>query len=400
MKFFKMRVLSFIGILTIFFCNTSSNTEQILALTNNSEATLGIALRYKIFIPPNRPNTIIVIFARSYGNLKISIDKGVSWKNFYDYKTLIKWRDFHAKTIVPYLDYHSVIEGNSETIFITFPDYTDKKQKFIKYDFINDVIFKPFPLKDNEPNHHKRGTLLFDGKSIWIFTRTSKGSDVNWQGNIRYHHSKDKGNSWYSSSSDIGYVDKLDQDTRIGALMWDRKPTLIVWLGRDFKYKYYYWNGKTWFSPKGAEFSIEDKHPLTRQFAAIAYNGNLHIVWQDKINGVLKEAWKKFNEKSWHQQVVEINEGNDNFLPILTKRGKYIYLFYSYIEKNGKRNIYGRVKFNNRWSNRFKVSSSGNNCRHPNVPRSVISKLNFIPIIWTEGQRAPYKICFKKILVK
>jgi len=394
-------ILTIISLSGICCTSMSERDEQVIAFTDNEGATMGIGLRHKIFMPPTDHNTIIVTFARSYGNLKISRDSGNSWEKFYtDYKALLKWLDSEALTVSPYLDFHSAMDGNGDKhVFLTFPSHTDKRQKFIRYDYTHGVISKAFSLKDDEPNHHKRGTLTFDGENIWVFTRTSRGKDIKWKGSIRFHRSRDKGNTWYSHPSDFGYVDRFNQNTRVGALIWNRKPTLIVWLGRDFKYKYYYWDNNNWFSPKGSELSIKDSHPLTRQFGAATSSGNLHLVWQDQIDGVLKEAWKSSGEKLWNQQIVEVNRGNDDFLPVMTAKNDRVYAFYSFLEEDGKRNIFGRVKENDAWSDRFRISTSGNNCRHPNVPQKISKISNFIPIIWVEGNEAPYRICFKKIWV-
>ncbi|KPJ52446.1 hypothetical protein AMJ39_07820 [candidate division TA06 bacterium DG_24] len=362
----------------------SENVEVQIAATNDPNATLGIP-RHKVHVSQSNPGQWWVLYGKPSGNLKMSTDRGQTWTGL----------EPDAITVWEWLDYHAEMAGDDEgNLHFTFPEPAAHTQLYRRMDAparTRSDLRAAVTLADLTPGNWNRGSILVDGSTVWVFSRSSYAA----AGNVRYHRSTDGGITWYATPEDSGYVRQTGcSNVRIGSVEYMGKPTVVIWYDGE-GYRYYVREGSNWV---GHPDSTIYWGTCTRQFSiSVIADSTFHIVWQDTDDsGLLRHAWKHFSGGTgeWHYGIVDENPGNGNFLPMLTRSGTTLYVVYSrLVGQRYERAICYRVWNGNNWSIvPLRVSRLSDNCLHPNAPPSVPPEANHIPVVWTAGANAPYRV--------
>jgi len=362
----------------------------LVATTNDYGGTMGIP-RWKVGISSADPAALWLVFGKASDNFVKSADAGRTWDaTDPDALTISSWLDFHV----------ALWQDEQDRLHVVHPAYTDALGFHVSYRRVVppgetvEQISSPQTLRSRLPSAPSASVVAL-GSDVFVFTRCGASASEN----IRYFLSRDGGRTWPTS----GYVDQLAYNVRIGAIVHAGQPTLVVWIQELppsglSQYRYYRWDGSRFFRPPDSVIA-EDRDLRFFSFNVVD-SSTLHLVFSNS-EGQLDHRWKDWDNGvgTWTRGVVADLGGTTlNHLsayPHLTVHGADLYCIWSpLIESPSTRStVWAKWNRTSRtWSAAQPLTASTDNCKQSNAPRFVPGRSASIPVVWTEGTAAPYRV--------
>lgn len=150
---------------------------------------------------------------------------------------------------------------------------------------------------------HHYGVFMQQGDTdtFWVFTHTDATAD-----NVKYHRSRDKCGSFYSASSDSGWVRNLSgNQVHVACCYYNQKPTCIIDDRTDDKAWYYYWDGDSWETNADSEI-VSYAQQLIDPTCVVIQDTILLYTFQresDKIRMIAR--WNTVNGSSWNEDTID-----------------------------------------------------------------------------------------------
>ncbi len=348
--------------------------EILIRNTAIKNATLAIP-RTKMVVNPDNFNELwFIVGTEDNRNIFFSKDGGNTWGNFPSYN----------------MDYHCQLRIDSaKNLHITAPGRDSQIYFQIKYPADNADLVSPLEnLVSGPSSNNYRGTILVESKNVWVYTRLTNFLDQN----VRYHLSRDLGNSWDIGSNDTGFIRTNAGEIRIGSILFNGLPTLIVYIFSS-EFRYYQWNGKTYITYADSVIAKESAEKIFT-FNTFRDGRELHLVFQPSTNvDYLVHKWKVFDSgktTDWNRKIISIGSTTFRSSPYLVRSDNALFLFYT----SGDGQIYMRVWDGSKWGAPVQITSNQDENLYSNSVEYIYPSMNYIPLIWT---RSSGSIWFKKI---